>query len=348
MSQLHTIKTTTADRILDQIPDPAVSLRLLRDVLGVHPDDSLLDQPRRELNGSHWVLQLTHEQGSDGGWGRLHSQNSALRRPIPTTEFAVNRALALGLDAGHPILARAADYLVALLEARLPFPDPAERNDRWETAKRLFTAATLASIHPNHPALDETWALWLEISERTFARGDYDAQAEAEAHRRLSGASVQNSHLVIANRYSLALLGARANQIPHATENALLNWLWHKPHGIGYLGVSLCAQPENFSSSQLDRWFASHELLAAFPSWRKLAGSSIRWLCEQQRPDGLWNFGPSSRMSHYFPLSESWRKKNSRAFDWSARTLILLSRFLEQRSLKLDQCDDVKWKTRPR
>lgn len=159
--------------------DPVVRFRLLRDVLARALDSPELVQARRDLATSRWVRELEREQREDGSWGRFHSRDSQARHRIFNTEVGVERVLALGLDVSHPILSRAARYLVGLLEGPLAgFPDPPERNDRWATGARLFTAAMLALVQPDHPILDEVWNLWLSIAQRVFAVGRYDPEAE--------------------------------------------------------------------------------------------------------------------------------------------------------------------------
>jgi len=236
----------------------------------------------------------------------------------------VERALALGLDVSHPILSKATRYLVGLLEGPLAdFPDPPEKNDRWATAVRLFTAATLALVQPNHPALDEVWNLWLSIAQRTFAAGQYDPGAEVLAHRELTGATVQGSYQVLSGRYQLALLGARPGALPRDLEQALLDWVWHKEGGIGYLGVGLSSPDPYLDTRRMDRWLASLGLLSRFPSWQEQAGDAIQWLWDRRTPAGLWDFGP--RTSVHF--SETWRKGPARQFDWTTRVLVLLQNY---------------------
>ena len=138
--------------------------------------------------------------------------------------MGVERALALGLDVSHPILSKAARYLVGLLEGPLAdFPDLPEKDDRWATGARLFTAATLALVQPDHPTLDGVWNLWLSIAQRTFASGRYDPGAEIQAHRELTGATARGSYLVLSGKYQLALLSACSGALPRDLEKALLD-----------------------------------------------------------------------------------------------------------------------------
>jgi hypothetical protein len=107
------------------------------------------------------------------------------------------------------------------------------------------------------------------VAQRTFALGRYDAEAEIHAHRELTGATVQDSYLVLSGRYQLALLSSRPDALPRELEKALLDWVWHRENGIGYLGVRLSSLDDYLSTWRLDRWLASLELLSRFPGWRE-------------------------------------------------------------------------------
>jgi hypothetical protein len=313
-----------ARRILQEKPDPVVRFRLLRDVVRVPSGSETLAHARREMLESRWVAELRNEQRQDGSWGRFHSATKSKGKAL-TTEAAVERGLALGLEASDPIFHATAGYLTRLLEGKTEFPDPPERNNRWNTGKQLFTAATLARICPTLPVLDKPWKLWASIAKHTFASSAYNPEAEIQAHRMLTGASVKDSYLVLNNRYQLALLGSRATRLPRTVENALFDWVWHKNEGIGYLEVPLANPPRRFTAGMLDRFFTSLELLANFPSWRSYAKNTVDWLWEQRVMEGLWDFGPRAGTSVYFPLSGSWREKRKRQHDWSTRALTLLS-----------------------
>jgi len=297
-------------------------------VLRVSFDADLLIQARQEMLKSRWVLELGQEQKEDGGWGRFHS-TTRIKGKIKTTEAAVERGLALGLEASNPIFRTTVSYLSHLLDGRIDFPDPPERNNRWSTGKQLFVAATLAKLCPTLSVLDDAWKLWTTIAMRTFTSGKYDPDAEIRAHLLLTGASIKNSYLVLNNRYQLALLGSRATKLPRDVEEALFAWAWHKKDGIGYLGIPLFSLPNSFTSGMMDRWFTSLELLLCFPSWYRFAEDTIGWLWAQRNQEGLWDFGRRASMSVYFPLSESWRKRQNRQHDWSTRVLALLRNYYD-------------------
>jgi hypothetical protein len=312
-----------AERILAEDPDPIVRFRLLRDVLRTPADSPDLALAQKALERSRWVQELAAEQRADGGWGRFHTTDTRSKQRISTTEAGVERALALGLDATHPLLRKTSDYLGAILAGSIRFPDGAERNERWATGWRLFTAATLARIEPNASILDDTWSLWAEIAQRTLTSGAHDREAELGAHRDLAGVSKEIGYLTLSNKYAVSLLASRAQRLPAFTERALVTWLWRKPRGLGYMDVALHAAPA--AAGPLDRWFASLGLMAGFPTARVLARDVLDWIWSRRNERGLWDFGPAR--SAQLSLSENARRKHRREHDWSTRTLALLRRY---------------------
>jgi hypothetical protein len=226
----------------------------------------------------------------------------------------VERALALGLNTEHPILHKAAQYLLNLLNGKIKFPDYQEKNDRWPTGERMFVASTLALIHPEHPILDSDRELWLEITRRTFQSGEYSEEDEIRAHAEITGATVQDSYLIIRSKYQLNILGSVPGTLPVLLGKALLAWLWQRPDGIGYLTEPL-ANPPLGKSSKMDRWLTSHEILTRlFPSWKDFARDVIAWLWGQRDEYSFWDFGPKPASIATFPLSDTWRQPH-RIFD---------------------------------
>jgi hypothetical protein len=306
---------------------PAVRVRLLREVLGAEPEQSGLLLARRALSFSPAVASLESEQAPDGGWGRFHSADSLVKRAIPTTEVGVERAVALGLSKADPLLARAARHVAGILDGRVPFPDPPEKNERWTIGARLFAAATLSQIDASCSSLDESWRTWVSIACRTFAAGDYDARVEAEAHRELTGVTGELNYLGLGGKYQLALLGARAGGIPRDVSTALLRWVWESRDGIRYLGQPVSSPPTGGAPRCVEAWFASLELLSRFPGWLDFAAPAVEWVWRQRGADGYWDLGPRSATSRVLPFSENWRRRRNRRTEWTARVLLLIARY---------------------
>ncbi len=323
MTSLRNVRAR-AKRLLAMDPSPIVRLRLLRDVLGPNLDQEEWRSLIEIVNQSPHVRLLADEQRGDGGWGAFHSRGSSVNRRIATTEIAVERAIHLGLDGEHPILERAKDYILSIMRGRVPFPDRHEKNDRWQTGMRMFLAATLSLIDPLHDELESDRSLWREIAIRTFQSGEYSPEDEIQAHGALTGASVAGSYLTINNRYAIMILGSRAGLLPIQVERALVDWIWNHEGGIRYLEVLLAENPPFGKAGALDRWFSSLALiLRAFPRSAPIVEKQMRWIWNQQDHHELWDFGPRSTSSVFFPLADHWRMKMSRKFDWSARVLLL-------------------------
>jgi hypothetical protein len=327
--ELIALIQSVSETILAQSPGSVVRIRLLRDVLGKPPEDTARVDAQSGLVDSRWVRELAAEQWADGGWGAFHSENTRRKQVIPTTEAGVERALALGLESTHPIVDKAKNYLVDILQGQKAFPDRPEKNNRWATGVRLFTAATLARIEPEHPELEEDRQLWGQIARRTFQSGSYNEDDEARAHAELTGASVKGSYLRMRGKYQLTLLGSILKGLPPDVEKACLTWLWQLQDGIGYLSVPLHLPPAD-RSGVIDRWLASHELLGQyFPNWASLAAPVVDWLLSKQGADGTWDFGPRPDARVNLPLSDSWRARKHRKMDWSVRVLMLLKRYVD-------------------
>ena len=311
--------------ILEKSPGSVVRYRLLRDVLGLPVNDTELQEARESLGKSQCVKTLAAEQWEDGSWGAFHSQNTKVKQKIPTTEIGVERALALGLDGEVPLLCKAADYILSIMNGHRPFPDRHEKNDRWQTGMRMFLASTLSLIYPNHPELEPDRNLWWEIAEEAFQSGTYREMDEVQVHKRLTGVTVKNSYLVLNNRYQLNILGSIPGTLPRQLEKSLLKWLWSREDGIGYLGVSLHSAPLQ-KPGTVDRWLASLELLSrGFHRWV----DAMDWLWSLRKEDGFGDFGPRPSSITNLPLSDTWRNKQNRVSDWSTRVLILMRRFYQ-------------------
>ncbi len=314
---------STARRLLDRELDPVVRFRLLRDCLDCRPGDAQIVALYSLLSSLPQVRELATEQQPDGSWGRFHSMDSKLRTRFTTSEAAIRRALALGLDRSHPILHKAVGYMQAVLEGRLAWSDRVEKSEGWSICTGAITAATLAQVDPDHPSIIPIWEYWVEVAQRSFLEGSYDPVREVRAHQSLSGKKA----LYLGSRYVLTLLGSTTRLLPDDLDRWIVKWILDRSDGIGYLGADLC-KPEAF---HIEQWLESHEILSAFRCWHQLAAPSVQWLWDQRDAQGLWDFGSHTSRTGYFPLSVDWRKPGNRQADHSVRVLSLLKKFADQR-----------------
>lgn len=317
-----------AEAILARDPDPVVRARLLRDVLMRDAKDPDYREAKVAALESKWVKQLEEAQCDDGSWGRFHTENTKTKSTFPTSEFAIARGVALGLDKTDPVFRRAIRYMADVLRGKARWSDGYERSPCFPLAVKVFTAAHLGKIDPQNPAMDDLWDTWLEVLQRTFVRGVYDADAEATTSEDLLGVSVAGSYVGLQSVYNAELLGSRSERIPKRLQSAYLTWLWDLPRGLGYRDAPLSALPKDSSYRQVKQWLSSLESVATFIGWEGLAGRTVEWLWSQRDEDGLWDFGPGRGRSPHLPLSESWRKKGNRQIDYSTRVLALLRKYV--------------------
>jgi hypothetical protein len=320
-----------AQRILNLDPDPSPRCLVLRDLLHCSPAETALQIAQRELKGSKWSIELENDQRSDGTWGRFHTQGSQVKSPFPTTEFAIRRALALGLDRRSPILQKTVSFIEAHIQGKTTWSDPPEKHDDPQVFPyniRSISAAMLAFIEPDHPLLDPFWEKWADLVSAAFASGVYDAQAELARHQQLSG--IPSKRLMPFHLYyPLIILSATRNRLPHQLEEKLLAFLLQKPDGMYYVCNQRLDELPHLEEKKFTSWLHGQEILARFGGWKAFASQILNWLWHQRNEAGLWDVGSNVAHTYSFPLSESWRRAESRVIDGSVKILCLMQRYFD-------------------
>ena len=324
--------TTLAAKILALDPDPLPRYLVLRDLLRCSPDEAIFHEAGQAAWRSRWVRELESAQQPDGTWGRFHTQDTRVKTPIPTTEFAIRRALALGLDRRSPMLQKTANYIQAHLRGEVTWSDPPEKHDHpglWAVNIRSVSAAMLALMDPDHPLLDPLWERWAEIVSAAFESGRYDSQAELARHQSLTGIPSRRLYPFHVF-YPLVILSATRRRLPGELERQMLEYLFHRPGGIYYI----CDKPldafPRLGEKGFESWLHAQEILARFGGWKEFAPPVLNWIWNQRGENGLWEIGQVAYCSYSFPLSESWRRPGSRLVDCSVWVLRLLGRYFEE------------------
>ncbi len=317
LSDIELLATT----ILSLKPCPVVEYRIRRDVFLVEPGSEDMRALRRKVNSSAGVVELEREQKSDGSWGRFHSQDTKIRSAFVTSERAIERALALGLDKRDPVLKRAAQYMEAVLKGEADWSDRPEKAEAWNEGKRVVTAGMLSMVDPANEELRPVGELLAAVAQAALAGGEHSLTRENQAFRQMTSVAFKRGYLH--SVYALNLLGSRGRDLPAGLSTAVLRWIWNSGTGIGYIAADL-ARP---SPAKLEPWIRSLEVLSAFPGWQDYARDAAAWLWERRNVDGLWDFGQGMRPGFGFPLSDNWLQRGNRMIDHSTRILVLLRRY---------------------
>ncbi|HJN51999.1 MAG: hypothetical protein QGI68_12000 [Pseudomonadales bacterium] len=323
----------TALRLLDSPLHPVPRFRIIRDILHVPNKDSEYRAAREEVCNTRFAKELGESQEKNGTWGRFHTQDTRAKKKFPTTEKAIERALAVGLDNEDRILKRTTEFIEAHLQGGATWSDHPEKHDNpalWEYAIKAISAANLSLIDRDHPLVAEQAQRFAGAAKEAFRTENYDRDKELQFHVKASGIE-SRSHGSCLTKYGLLLLSSKDCLLPGQVETRLLDFVLHKEDGIYYTYGGCLQDPPLVRERHFPRWLAAHEILSRFVTWPALAEQAVRWIWEQQNENGLWDFGGNTPRDNYFPLSDNWKRKTNRAIDCSVRTLILLNRFYEKR-----------------
>lgn len=311
----------SASVILSANPDPILAHRLLREVLHVPPNDPALERAAVAARSSFWVRQLDDSQLPDGSWGRFHTQDTKKKTLFRTTEEAIDRAFALGLDPGEGALKRVIIYCQQVLAGAAHITDRSENHPAFPLLIKYIVAGRLAQIDPADVILLPYWNFLLDIADQAFASGSYSLQAEEDAFLHRSGVHVPGGFLE--SQHSLWILSAR--QLPLQLEQAFVSWIWNNPDGIRYIRTPL-SRPD---PRRIGYWLRSMNILSRFRAWKELAADTLNKLWGQRDELGLWDFSSHVARSVEFPLSESWRQGIKRKQDCSTHILVLLRKYFD-------------------
>ena len=89
------------------------------------------------------------------------------------------------------------------------------------------------------------------------------------------------------------------------------------------------------ASRAASRYLAGLELLAHYRHARPQLKFAADWLAANRGEDGTWDMGQAANDKVYFPLSDDWRRRETRAADCTERIGNLLTR------LTLETCCDA-------
>jgi len=317
-----------AEKLLDRRPSAVPRFLILRDIVGLAASAPSFEEARAAIERSPHVIELVAAQLPDGTWGRFHSQDASAKARFPTTEYAIERGLALGLDADSGFFQQTVCFLGDHLAGRVTWIDRAEKHDNpllWEYNIKHISAAYLALLVPQHPALIEYCERVLRVAQAAFASGSYDRDAETRVHAEIAGFESKRFRPSV-DKYALMLLSALPGGMPADLEDALTIHVLNRPDGIYYSYPNRVCEPPPIGSRMFPSWLNALELLARFRGWPRHAAFAADWIWQQRNSGGFWDFGAGAHRDAASLLSDDWRDARSRVIDCSVRVLAFLRR----------------------
>ena len=130
------------------------------------------------------------------------------------------------------------------------------------------------------------------------------------------------------NFYPISMV---TNCLESKTEIALMSYALNKKDGIYYIyDKKLSVLPCCFESREASRYLGAIELLSKYKSAREELKFVADWLIHNRNIDGKWDMGKTVNDKVYFPLSNDWRKNETREADCTERIDALLKDLLDR------------------
>ena len=276
-----------------------------------------------------WAKQLLGMQKEDGSWGWFHSLSQFSDSPV-TTEQALKRLEGLGYTMQDVCIQRAVTYMEDCLAGRRLLPDRAEKVSDWQVFSSLMIATWLRRFVPDHPQAMQVAKKWAEVITQVFADGIYDHQRYIQAYKAVLNPQYGriNGFMTF---YPVSLL---CGCLDEQTEKALCSYALDHPQGIYYIYErNLRDLPARFESRETSRWLAAIELMARYPAARFMLDLAVEWLEQNRNAEGRWDMGKEAKDGMYLPLSDDWRRKETRIADCTARIEQVIQLIKQERNV---------------
>jgi len=276
-----------------------------------------------------WARQILSMQDDERMWGSFHSLSSTNVNPI-TTEQALRRLQILGFTMEDECIQKAVGYLDDCLNGRKFIPDPTEKLHDWTLFTHLMFSAWIRRFTMENDRANEMAEKWAHVVTEAFASGEYDHAAYTKTYTETFGMKARGGRLVdFVQFYVISLL---KGELDGKTQRAMVKYILQKPDGIYYIYERCIGElPGAFEGKQTSRYLAAIEMLAEYEEARRELAFVRDWLESGRNENGRWDPGSAAKDGVYFPLSDDWRKKETREADCTERVERLLEKLKERR-----------------
>ncbi len=268
--------------------------------------------------GTRWAKEIIELQQENGLWGYFHTLSEPNKNPI-TTEQALRRLQILGYTIHDECIEKAVEYMHDCLSGKRQMPDRREKTHDWDIFTRLMLATWIRRFTNDVVEANRIAELWASIISVAFKSGEYSHDDYLSAYQQVFLQKAQGGRLVdFVSFYQVSLT---ADRFSREVEDLVFDYIMKHENGIYYLGYnrSLYHLPEEFESKAASRFLASIEMMTTYKQNKNKLQFVAEWINNNKNDNGTWDMGGSVRDFVYFPLSDSWRNKESRVFDCTYR-----------------------------
>ncbi len=273
---------------------------------------------------SKWAKEIISGQDKNGLWGYFHTLSEPKKTPL-TTEQALRRLLNLGFTIHDEPIQKTVAYMHDCLAGKKKMPDRDEVTHDWGIFTQLMLSTWIRKFTKEDAYANEIAKTWGEIISFAFQSGKYIQSDYLTAYTQTFNQKARGGRLVdFVSFYQVSLI---PDYLDTKIEQAVFDYIFSYQHGIYYIYQNpLNVLPENFMSKAASKYLAAIELLSMFPHNKEKLARVINWLNENKLQDGKWDMGSNVKDAIYFPLSDSWNKKDTRISDCTFRIECLLNK----------------------
>lgn len=273
---------------------------------------------------SKWANQIIELQDSEGKWGYFHTLFNDSQFPY-TTEKALKRLEILGYTIADDCIQKAVLYMNDCLLGVKQIPDKQEKLADWNIFTSLMLATWIRRFTKDNPVANSVAKKWADIVTIAFEDEEYNHQKYITAYFDVWGMKPKGGRLIdFVQFYIVSIVNGYLDK---ETEKRLLKYIINKPDGIYYtyekcINVLPCA----FTSKNASWYLGCIELIAEYETAKYQLQFVVEWIKNNKGQNGKWDMGKSVKDGLYFPLSNDWRKSETREFDCTNRISKLLAK----------------------
>lgn len=270
-----------------------------------------------------WAKQIISMQRRDGAWGDFHTLSGSSNSPL-TTERALQRLERLGFTIKDECIERAIFYMSDCLSGKREIPDRREKLVDWDMFTSLILSTWIRRFTKDVPIANQVAGQWGDVISQAFHHGAYAHEDYIAAYQEVFGGKTRGARLIkFVSFYTISLVQGCLDK---GVEEALMDYVLNLEDGIHYIYEErLTVLPPVFASKQTSHYLAAIELLTKYRHAAYKLQFVVDWLNGLKNENGKWNMGKSANDKVYFPLSDNWRKQETREADCTERIMYLLS-----------------------